>query len=390
MFNLFLGVDISKDSLDYCLVDSNSKQLAYSKEKMNNIGFTNIDNVLKSYMNNNILIIMESTGNYHFTFLSFLLEKEYNVTVVNPVLINNFIKASTLRKSKNDKRDAFSIANFGSKFNNNLHILDKNSIDSLKPIIRERESIVKLIARLKTEIKSTLNLLFPEFIKDRNIFTKTNLTLLKVLPSARIVKLKKLKKLTAIMNKATSNKSKIDPEIFLGLAKVSIGINNLNYEIVLISKINRLLDLIKEINQFDNILEEEINENNNDDFRILKSIKGIGDITAKTLLIEINNINNFSSSKQLTAYFGTDPAIKQSGSSIMIKGKISKRGNNHLRRIIWLMAVCTIRSNLRFHQYFIKKRVEGMAYKKAVIATGNKLIRTIYGILKNRTEFILE
>ena len=117
---------------------------------------------------------------------------------------------------------------------------------------------------------------------------------------------------------------------------------------------------------------------------------GIGDITAKSFLIEIKDICNFSSAKQIIAFFGTDPSVKSSGSSINIQGKISKRGNPHGRRTMWQMAVSVIRSDPYFNAYFRKKRNEGMKYKQAVIATANKLIRVIFGMLKSKTEYKLK
>jgi len=390
MYDYFLGIDISKDTFDCCLLDLDSKQLFKSKEQMEHSGFKNIDDKLQSLDSKKVLIIMESTGIYHLTILSFLLEQKYSVIVANPLLISNYIKSDTLRKSKTDEKDAFSIADYGLSKHRKLRLVSNDFLDSLRPVIRERETITSNAARLKTDIKAVLTILFPELLTNINVFTKSNLLVLKVLPSARFIKKFNIKKLTKVMNKASANKSKIDPQLLLELALKSIGIKSQSYEIVLISKIERLLELMKVLREFDNILDAEINEENNEDFKILKSISGIGDVTAKTLLVEIINIDNFSSSNQLTAFFGTDPAVKQSGTSIKVRGKITKRGNAHLRRIIWIMAVCVIRNNTRFNDYFRKKRNQGMAYKKAVIATANKLIRTIFGMLKNRTEFVLE
>jgi transposase len=124
------------------------------------------------------------------------------------------------------------------------------------------------------------------------------------------------------------------------------------------------------------------------EFSALLISKGIGDITAAKFLIEIGDIQNFKSHKQLRAYIGTDPSVKQSGSSVNVNGKISKRGNAHLRKTVWQMAVGVIRSSDYFAQYFYKKINEGKKYKQAVIAVANKLIKTLYAMLKNKTSFL--
>ena len=79
--------------------------------------------------------------------------------------------------------------------------------------------------------------------------------------------------------------------------------------------------------------------------------------------------------------------MDSSESSINVTGRISKRGNAYLRKTIWQMAVGTIRCNQKFNDYFNKKMREGKKYKQAVIAVANKLIKTLYALLKNKTLF---
>jgi len=82
----------------------------------------------------------------------------------------------------------------------------------------------------------------------------------------------------------------------------------------------------------------------------------------------------------------TDPALYQSG-KIDRKGKISKRGNRHLRRIIWLMTTKVIQFNERFKQYYLKRIKDGLPYKMAVLATAHKLIRVMFAMSMNKTLF---
>ena len=83
---------------------------------------------------------------------------------------------------------------------------------------------------------------------------------------------------------------------------------------------------------------------------------------------------------------GIDPAIYQSGKTDR-KGKISKRGNRHLRRVIWLMTTKVIQHNGRFRRYHMKRLKEGLLYKMAVMATAHKLIRVIFAMLTKKTVF---
>ena len=83
---------------------------------------------------------------------------------------------------------------------------------------------------------------------------------------------------------------------------------------------------------------------------------------------------------------GLDPSVYQSGQYVGLS-KISKRGNRHLRRIIWLMTVKVIQFEGYFRHYFEKRIKDGLIYKKAVLATAHKLIRVIFTMLSHKTLF---
>jgi transposase len=127
------------------------------------------------------------------------------------------------------------------------------------------------------------------------------------------------------------------------------------------------------------LMEEEIN--------IMTSIKGIGDKTAANFLIEMGGaISQFERSGKIIAMAGLDPAVYQSGKHDG-RGRITKRGNRHLRKIIWLMTTKVIQYTDTFSVYYLKRRKEGLPYKMAVLATAHKLIRVIYAMLTHRTTF---
>jgi transposase len=114
------------------------------------------------------------------------------------------------------------------------------------------------------------------------------------------------------------------------------------------------------------------------DIELLISVKGIGEKTALNFLVELGgDVRAFENDKKLIAAAGLDPITYQSG-KYKGKSKISKRGNRHLRRVIWLMAVRVIISNDLFRAYFFKRRKEGLIYKMAVLATAHKLIRVMF------------
>jgi transposase len=388
MIKQFIGIDISKDSFDVTLLESSGEIKLEVKLTMDREGFDTLLEYLSSYAKEELLIAMEATGIYHLPLLSFLLELEFRCVVINPILIKSFIGSTTLRKTKNDKKDAASIALFSLKSHQSLHLASPDIIENIRPLIRERENLSKDIARLKTEIKANVVQLFPELLKNTNIFTKSMLNLLLKAPSRKAIRNLKEQKIQRILDDTSGNKVRITAKDILALAKTSIAVSDKYLEKVLSSKIRRLVATQEELSILDSELENSLEESDiNDDIDILQSIPGIGSITSKNFIVEVSSVDKFNSVKQLCAFIGIDPSVRQSGTSVNYRGKISKRGNANLRRTIWQMAIGAIRSCEKFNAYFSKKREEGKKFKQAVIAVANKLLKTIFVMLKNKTKF---
>jgi len=388
MYEQFCGIDISKDSFDFTLLESSGEVKLQEKLTMDRDGFNTFLEYLSSYSKDKLLVSMEATGIYHLPLLSFLLENSFKSVVINPILIKSFIGSTTLRKTKNDKKDATSIALFSLKSYQSLHLATSDTIESVRPLIRERETLSKDIARLKTEIKATLVQLFPELLKNTNIFTKSILNLLLQAPSRKAIRNLKKQKIQKLLDSTSGNKVRISADEILSLAKDSIAISDKYLEKVLTSKIRRLITIQDELSILDEELQNSLEDTDiNDDIELLQSIPGIGSVTSKNFMVEVSSINKFNSVKQLCAFIGIDPSVRQSGTSVNYRGKISKRGNANLRRTIWQMAIGTIRSCEKFNTYFNKKREEGKKFKQAVIAVANKLLKTIFILLKNKAMF---
>jgi len=387
MNNLFFaGIDVSKDSFDIAVINQNKKIIMQNKFEMNSSGFKKLSKEVGKLGYDDIFFVMESTGVYHLNLYFFLVDNNIQAAVVNPLLIHKFAQSTSLRKTKTDKKDAETIAEFALSNHQNIDFTNKTH-NSIRSISRERDNLAKNVGRLKTEIKNVLHVLFPELCKHTNVFTKTMLPLLLKAPGRFPIMKLRTQQIARFFDKTRGNKIKITPLELKTLARNSIGIKDESLEAVLILKIKRLLFILEQINDTNNHLQSFIKEHLQQDFNIITSVNGIGETTAEKFLIEIDDIKNFKSHKQLRAYICTDPSIKQSGSSIHVNGKISKRGNSYLRKTLWQMAVGVIRCCDYFAEYFHKKFNEGKKYKQAVIAVANKLIKTLYAMLKNKTLF---
>lgn len=67
--------------------------------------------------------------------------------------------------------------------------------------------------------------------------------------------------------------------------------------------------------------------------QLLQTIPGVGFLFAVTLVCEIGDLSAFRWPKQLFAYFGLDPAVRQSGNFSGTDLKKSKRGSPYARRL---------------------------------------------------------
>lgn len=114
--------------------------------------------------------------------------------------------------------------------------------------------------------------------------------------------------------------------------------------------------------------------------RLLRTIPGIGAVSAAALVGIIGDIRRFSNPEKLTAYIGLDCRVHQSGTSIHGKGYISKRGNTYLRYVLFNATFIARQYDPELKAYFEKKIGEGKHYFSAMCAVERKLIHRIYAV----------
>ena len=117
-----------------------------------------------------VRIGLESTGFYHLNLLFFMLQKNYNVTLINPKLINLYKKSRKVHSPKNDNLDSIAICNYlyDNKSSFKSYTLISYHSESLKSLSRERFSLVEDLRKAKLNIYKLVTQIFPEFL---NLFT---------------------------------------------------------------------------------------------------------------------------------------------------------------------------------------------------------------------------
>lgn len=392
MERLFIGVDISKDSFSAAGLDDEGNECFSGFYSMDYDGFCQFLEIGNARCSDRqkVLVAMESTGCYHINLFSFLTSQGILAVVLNPLLIANFAKRS-LRKTKTDKKDARTIAKFLLENREEISQLSiSQDLQDLRDLARERESVSHLISATKVEIKRVLRTIFPELESIADPFTRRMLRFLKEYPSARRVKMEEVKNLAKVLNqRQVGNKPSFSAEDILRAAMRSIATVSPAKEVILQGKIATLLHLQERLEELTKLLTDFCQATRDEDFRILRSIKGVGPNTGVPFLAEMGSVDNFSSPKKLIAFAGMDPSVRQSGTFIG-KSKLSKRGNRHLRRAIYLMTASVVSQNAFFKAYFTRRKREGLIPQKALLATAHKLIRVIFAMLSHRTYFQLK
>jgi transposase len=387
---ILVGVDISKEFSTAQGVDEKGEKLFYLRFAMNAQGFSELHKAMMHHTEKvaEITVAMESTGCYHINLFSFLSSTGICCVVINPLLITNFTRLS-LRKTKTDKKDAQTIAQFLFSNRESLAtIAFSQDTQDLKDLARERESLTILIAGMKNDIKRLLQGTFPELEKLCSPHGETMLNFLRKFPSARLIRGAKERDIEKALICPEEKRKRVMVAVddIISAAKTSVASSSAAKELILSEKVSTLLYLQEKKERITAMLIETCESLRIEELDIIRSIDGVNDITGSTFLAELGDINRFHSYKHLIAFAGLDPSIHQSG-QYEGRSTISKRGNRHLRRVIFLITLCAVRSKNVFREYFLRRKQEGLPPKKAVLATAHKLVRVMFAMLSNKSFF---
>lgn len=141
----------------------------------------------------------------------------------------------------------------------------------------------------------------------------------------------------------------------------------------------KIIEKIKEIISKDQFLLQSFNN--------IKTIKGVGDITAIVLLhlfLKYPSANQ----RQIISLTGLEPIAKSSGSSIKSKPKISKAGSKLYRGTIFMSALSAIRFNPKIKEFYNRLKENGKQSTLAQVAVMRKLIIIAHSLYKNNQEYI--
>ena len=149
---MILGVDISKDKIDVTLIDDQGNK-HFATFKNNSKGFKQLHRWLQKHQVKELHVCMEATNVYWEDLASFLHNKGYTVSVVNPARTKGFAK-SQLRRNKTDKQDSEVIADFCAAMNPEAWTPLSENQRRLRSLVRHLEGLKKTLTQQKNRLAS--------------------------------------------------------------------------------------------------------------------------------------------------------------------------------------------------------------------------------------------
>lgn len=387
---LFVGIDVAKYKHDIAILDGAGDVLkSHLRIKNNHEGFKLLHQTLENLCHagtEEIFIAMEDTGIYGLNLFRFLHFKHYTVHTYNPLLIKEFAKSTSLRKTKTDQRDALTIA-----YKCFLDRIDEPSkvnpvMGELKQLTRHRSRIGQYQSDLKIQYIRVIDVVFPELaslLKPANLHLKYVYAMFVVYPTTAHLANAHLTSLSNLLKQASKGRIRKSRAIQIrDLARESIGTvsDSLSFELThLIETIQFYQHMIQDTNQQIRSLMAEIQSP-------ILTIPGISYRLGSVILSEIRAIEQFQNPGQLLAFSGLEPSVYQSG-EYASQGKMVKRGSPSLRWAILQAARLIAIQSPVFKTYFVKKRKEGKHYNVALSHVAKKLVRVIFYLLKSRQSF---
>ena len=387
---IFVGVDIAKLNHFASAISSDGEKLIEPFQFSNDAdGFRLLISNLVSFEKDSIIIGLESTAHYGDNLVRYLVAHRYNVCVINPIQTSSMRK-NNIRKTKTDKVDTYIIAKT-LMMQDSFRFMTFYDLDlmDLKTLGRFRQKSIKQRTRLKIQLTSYVDQVFPElqyFFKS-GLHQKSVYALLKESPSAEAVAsmhMTHLKKLLEVashghFDQETAKELRV-------LARKSVGSSDSALSIQVTQTIAQIELLDSQIEK----VEAEMTQIMQFHDPVIMTIPGIGYINGGMILGEIGDIYRFSHPSKLLAFAGLDPSVYQSGNFQAKRTRMSKRGSRVLRYALVNAAHNVVKNNATFKAYYDAKMAEGRTHYNALGHCAGKLVRIIWKMLTDDVEFNLD
>lgn len=385
---IYVGIDIAKQNHYAAIMNSDGEVLVEPFPFTNDYsGFQKLLDYLEQFPKNELLIGMESTAHYAENIKSFLFTRHFQICIINPIQ-TSVLRKSNIRKTKTDSVDTYLIIK--ALMFNHYRLFTERDYDSLqlKNLCRFRQKLMKARTKVKIQLVSYVDLLFPElqyFFKS-GIHGKACYTLLRTEQKPDRIANMHLTRLTNLLYKSSKGHFNQSDAIRLKeLASQSVGINNDTISLQILQSISQIELYTQQLSEVEHTIQEIMDRFDT----VLKTIPGIGTLNGAMIIGEIGDITRFKKPCQLLAYAGLDPSVCQSGNFNASNTRMSKRGSKLLRYALINAAWQTTLVNKTFREYYDLKISQGRKHYNALGHVAHKLVRVIHKMMTDNVEFNL-
>jgi len=343
----------------------------------------------------NTRVVTEATGRYHEPMAKALHEAGIFVCVLNPVVIKQS-GAGSVRKVKNDKKDALKIAKYGIDNWCDLrqHSLMDITRQQLKMFSRQYNLHMKTVTALQNNLISLLDATYPNV---NRLFTSPvrdegsqkwvdfamhfwHIDLVAEVKfetfAGRYQKWCKRNGYKFSITKAQQIHG-ASQGMLATLPKSEETKLLITSSIVALNQTMKVRATVKqEVIRIAKLLPE---------YKAVSALYGVGEITAAQLMAELGDVRQFNNRGAIVAFAGVDPEVNQSGLQNRISNKASKRGSPHLRKTLFQVVSTYLKhspENEPVYQFIDKKRREGKSYYVYMTAGANKFLRIYHARIK--------
>lgn len=331
---IYIGMDVHKKKYSISFVHCNQFIRRVTIEATESA----LEKLLKNYRGYSLHSVYEA-GFCGFHLHYFLLEFGVNNIVAAP----NKLPVVSGDKVKTDPRDSLKLATFLSKDLLSTISVPSKELLNLRQALRTRNQLLKKKKRCTSQVKA---ILIQQGIKiDAVGLSKKVITFIEALRLPEIIK-----------------------------ASVLIHIETYKF-------------IVKQMEEIESIsMKSIIKKGDQNNYKLLTSIPGVGPLTATALLYEIGDWSRFKNKKQISAFLGLTPAEYSSGESIR-QGRITGQGNPWLRSLLVEASWQLIRKDPAMNEAFNRIATQAKGRKKAIVAIARKLICRMHSMIINQQQY---
>src|SRR4030066_1483616 len=336
-----------------------------------------------------VVVGFESTGPYAEPLLHFLRRHDVRLVQVNPLHTKRLKELQGNSPNKTDQKDPKIIADIIELGHALTVIIPEGTVAELRRLTQARERSIQRMSMLMSQLQDLVFLIFPEFMTVmKDITIKSTQYLLKNYPRPQDIVEQGVDGLTQILKKVSRGRLRKERATMLyHAATESIGIGEGRESIAL--EIKETVSSIENMEIFVKELEKHMSKHLKDIpySRCILSMKGIGEITTAGLIGEMGDFRKYSTISEVIKHAGLDFFEISSGKH---KGKrrISKRGRPLLRKLLFFASINVVRKGGILHEWYQESLKRGMQKIKALVAVSRKLLRIIFALVRNHSEYV--